>query len=262
VIDPIHFDHHPESDKRGDHIQERLVLPDLETRRATFAPTSPMVVDRMFSRHSTVADFDHMQWTERNEGDAFSICESDGPALHVERQIDLGTRNWEYSLSVSVTDPHSETNHWIWEDRAERLVALAHADIVRLADHRHGTNGMQDIYGEIELRDVAEDHPLYKAIAELTIRVFDGRDGRSSISDGHAFGVDLSCDGSGVGLPSLADFEDEDWDNAAAKLPFTREEYQEWALPKPGEADWRRFVPADEFDGEEGEPAETPGSIR
>lgn len=250
IVEPIRLDHHPESEKRGEHIQERLVLPDLGVPSEAFRFVAPMVVDRMFSPHSTMADFDHMRWTKRNMGDSFSLGEGVGPSLQVSRKCELGSRNWDYTLNVAVADPLGEENRWIWIDLAERLIALAHADLVRMANHRNDIHGMQEIFGELEFTDVAENHPFNQAVTDCVSDVFGGWHGRSEIAPGHAFGIDLACEGTGAGLVGPGYFEEDDWRRKEGILPFTKADYEEWARPKPGEPDWKRYLPVDEVEDE------------
>jgi hypothetical protein len=45
-------------------------------------------------------------------------------------------------------------------------------------------------------------------------------------------------------------FEEDDWRRKEGILPFTKADYEEWARPKPGEPDWKRYLPVDEVEDE------------
>lgn len=235
VITPEFFEHHPESTGRGDNIRDRLSLPDLDRRSPTFLLTPPMVVDPRFSPHTMEKGFKHIEHETLDAGDAADIfLLNHGNALSVEvaRRADLGDGTWEYTAHVSVDTVAEGASEYAWYHLAGRLVALAHADLVRLADHRHGLGCMQDIIIEIQLADIPADHPLRRAVSKHIEGAFSNLRGRAGIAPCHAFGIDFLCDGDGTFLYSPSEYDEEDWD-LAGHLPFSREDYFSWLDSNP-----------------------------
>lgn len=247
IIEPVYFDHHPESTERGDNIRERLVLPDLTARSSSFELTPAIVFDLNFGRSRREAEFSDLDWEAGSPGghmDFFALNDFHGRRIDIHRNLSIGSSAWEYTLNTTITDIPDGSSHYDWINLGRRIVALAHADIIRMADHRHHERGMYEISAYICL-DVGDHHPIRDIIEKGISKIFEEMD--SSLPEGREFGIEFLCDGSGKATSSPLHFDAIHW--KTLKMPFSESEYMEWAKPNHDEQDFPSRISPDVEDG-------------
>ncbi|WP_327210526.1 hypothetical protein [Rhizobium leguminosarum] len=233
IIEPEYHPHHPESPGRGETIRERLELPDLASHDDLFRLTPPIVVDRKFSPGAARDAFHHLDWrpSKGNDiSDSFRFTGWHGAIVDIERRVDFHETFWELTMSVTIVS-EGESHLFQWDDVADKIVWLAHADVIRLAEYRNQRHSMQEIFGDIDVADALDDHPLKSSIIRRLDWSLNGWGGRPGLPDSHAFGIELSCDCNGPFRAPPHEFDDDEWEEAAHTLPFTREQYMAWARP-------------------------------
>ncbi|MFS8053254.1 hypothetical protein QD357_10490 [Rhizobium sp. BR 317] len=246
IIEPEYFEHHPDSKRRGDNIYERQVMPDLGVAGTAFEPTPHFVVLPQFANGASAKAIEAAVSAHDENPNRFTIKSISGPSLTVERRMEFGHRRWE--LTYWIVDGGGD-NSAQWEGgAARRLAALAHADLVRLAEHRAQSLGMEEIVVNVEPALHGPDSALAREIRASLFDCLSDEDEPAGIAPSRAYGVHLHCCGGGIGFSAPHAYDDEAWEAAGDTVPFSREEYEQWAEPLEHELDW---PPQWGFEGEE-----------
>lgn len=234
IVEPDILPHHPDSEGRADWIRDRLILPDMSKRPDDFTPTPPFVVSRDFRRYAQADILDRPEAVREGDKDSFWLTDIYGNRALILRQFLFAEREWRCSLSIVTWEALGEAEcRRAYDDQldlASQIVTLAHADLLRLADHRDHHASMHDI--SIKIVTTNAPRSLIEAIDTTINRAFTREDMRQAMPDHFAFGLSLLRGASGAHYASPSEYNDQDWLAMQENLPFTKLEYERWAGPK------------------------------
>ncbi|MCZ7861062.1 hypothetical protein O9X98_06550 [Agrobacterium salinitolerans] len=246
VIPPEDFCHHPSSTERSDNIRERLVMPDLAETPESFSFTPAEVVSNTFfgwkpKEEIIITDTADIPVDLRGavEGLEFDGLRRFGVVVRpdngtpavviVERTLRTEASNWLYDCKVSIrpSGRQSSLDQCTLERVADVVGDLFNSDIIRLADRRDRLDVYPDIVANVEVEGPGKLQ-VSKAIKP---RVFElGRySEETQISPRHQFGLEVVLNReTDAGFAPICSYDENDWLEIGAALPFTEAKYNEW----------------------------------
>ncbi len=243
-IEPIYYDHHPESVGRSNTINPRLEMPDLSPNRGAFKLIDAKVLTRFWSSHPPqdhliIRSNDNLPKNyakllkdiplDGRQHFALAVLNEGKPqaVFHVERTADVEGGQWNYNMTVSClyAAKNPDFDHWGQYRGANLLSNLYNGDLVRLADRRASLEGYQAIYGTINLCKRTEKVPgLVDGLSELINLWFD-RDGYTNLPEEQRFGFEvMDPTGSGRFYNELHLYDQDEWEES--RIP--RDVYVAW----------------------------------
>jgi predicted nucleotidyltransferase len=244
TIEPIYFDHHPESVGRSNSINPRLEMPDLSPNRGDFHFIDAKVLtkfwsDKQPSQQLVIRSNDKLPKNyakllkdiplDGRKHFAVAVLKEGKPqaVFHVERNVSLGGGQWSYDMNVSClyAARNAEFDLWGRWVGANLLSNLYNGDLVRLADRRATFGGYQSICGYIDLCKRTETVPgLVDGLSHMIENGFDNEE-YSNLPFEQRFGFEMFApNGNGRFHSELHEYEASDWEGSQ----ITREAYATW----------------------------------